>query len=116
MLSKEFISKDDFLTEISIPSHHFEMGGNDDQLWLIDDESDACIIQIDLMMKDEYGNVIVDEFDDELYEGTNAPYKGLLYSIEYRDKEILKTFLSQLDKKDRNLYVEYDASEKFETI
>lgn len=116
LLSKEYISKDDFLKDTSIPKHHFELGGNDDQLWLIEDESDDCVIRIDLILKDELGNIIGDEFDDELYEGTNAPYKGLLYSIEYKNKVMLDIFLSQLNNKERNLFAEYNGSCKFDAI
>lgn len=42
LLSKEYISKDDFLNEIKIKKYHFELGGLDDQLWLINDANDVC--------------------------------------------------------------------------
>lgn len=116
LLSKEYISKEDFIFDVSIPNHHFELGGDNDQLWLIDNESDLCIVRIDLILKDEFGNIIIDELDDELYEGTNAPYKGLLYSIEYRNEKVLKQLLSQINKENRCLYVEYNASNKFKKI
>lgn len=113
LLSKEYIEKDDFTSEINISNHHFELGGNDDQLWLIDEKTNTGDVIIDLLFKDEFGNVIVDKLDHELYEGTNAPYISLLYSIEYRNIGVMREVLKQINKKSRDLYVEYNGSRKF---
>lgn len=116
LLSYVYISKEDFINEIEIPNHHFELGGNDDQLWLISNETDKCIIRIDLILKDSNGNIIEDEIDYELYEGTNAPYKGYMYPIEYRDTKIIDEFLKQIIKDDRYLHVAFDDSNEFERL
>lgn len=116
LLSYVYISKEDFQNEIDIPNHHFELGGNDDQLWIISNETDKCIIRIDLILKDSRGNIIEDEIDYELYEGTNAPYKGYMYSIEYRDSKIMDEVLKQIIKENRHLHVAYDDSNEFKRL
>ena len=116
LLSKEYISKDDFLNEINIKKYHFELGGNDDQLWLINNSNDVCDVVINLLLKDPNGDIIEDEIDYQLYDGSDAPYKGFLYTIEYKKSKIVEKLLSQLLNDTRELYVEYNASGKFELI
>ncbi len=116
LLSKEYISKDDFLNEINIKKYHFELGGNDDQLWLINNSNDVCDVVINLLLKDANGDIIEDEIDYQLYDGSDAPYKGFLYTIEYKKSKIVEKLLSQLLNDTRELYVEYNASGKFELI
>lgn len=116
LLSKEYISKDDFLNEIKIKKYHFELGGLDDQLWLINDANDVCDVVINLMLKDGNGDIIEDEIDYHLYDGSDAPYKGFLYTIEYKKSNIIEKLLSQLVTDTRKLYVEYNASGKFEQV
>lgn len=116
LLSKEYISKDDFLNEINIKKYHFELGGLDDQLWLINDANDVCDVVINLLLKDSNGNIQEDEIDYHLYDGSDAPYKGFLYTIEYKKSNIIEKLLSQLVNDTRKLYVEYNASGKFEQV
>lgn len=116
LLSKEYISKDDFLNEINIKKYHFELGGNDDQLWLINNSNDVCDVVINLLLKDANGDIIEDEIDYQLYDGSDAPYKGFLYTIEYKKSKIVEKLLSQLLNDTRELYVEYNAIGKFELI
>ena len=116
LLSYVYISKEEFLSEIEIPNHHFELGGSDDQLWLISNETDRCIIRIDLILKDSNGNIIEDEIDYDLYEDTNAPFKGYMYSIEYRDSKIMDEVLKLIIKENRHLHVAYDDSNEFERL
>lgn len=116
LLSKEYISKDDFLNEINIKKYHFELGGLDDQLWLINDANDVCDVVINLLLKDGNGDIIEDEIDYHLYDGSDTPYKGFLYTIEYKKSNIIEKLLSQLVNDTRKLYVEYNASGKFEQV
>lgn len=116
LLSKEYISKDNFLNEIHIDNYHFELGGNDNQLWLINDVTDKCEFRIDLILKNENGNIIEDEIDYELYEETDAPYRGFLYSIEYCNTRIKNLILKQIKTSERDLYVSYEASNKFKIV
>lgn len=115
LLSKEYISKDDFLNEINIKKYHFELGGLDDQLWIINDANDVCDV-VNLLLKDSNGNIQEDEIDYHLYDGSDAPYKGFLYTIEYKKSNIIEKLLSQLVNDTRKLYVEYNASGKFEQV
>jgi len=115
LLSKEYISKDDFLNEIKIKKYHFELGGLDDQLWIINDANDVCDV-VNLLLKDSNGNIQEDEIDYHLYDGSDAPYKGFLYTIEYKKSNIIEKLLSQLVNDTRKLYVEYNASGKFEQV
>ena len=115
LLSKEYISKDDFLNEIKIKKYHFELGGLDDQLWIINDANDVCDV-VNLLLKDSNGNIQEDEIDYHLYDGSDAPYKGFLYTIEYKKSNIIEKLLSQLVTDTRKLYVEYNASGKFEQV
>ncbi len=116
LLSYEYISKEDFITEIAIPNHHFELDGNYDHLWLILNETDKCIVRIDLILKDSNGNIIEDDIDYKLYEGTNAPYNGFIYSIEYRDYRVMDEVLKQIAKENRYLHIAYGESNKFERL
>lgn len=116
LLSNEYISKDDFLNEINIKKYHFELGGNDDQLWLINNSNNVCDVVINLLLKDGNGDIIEDEIDYQLYDGSDAPYTGFLYTIEYKKSNIVEKLLSQLVNYTRELYVEYNASGKFELI
>ncbi len=116
LLSKEYIAKNDFLNEVNIKNYHFELGGSDDQLWLINDSNDICDVRISLLLKDENGNIIEDEIDYQLYDGSDAPYKGFLYTIEYKKLDVVNNLLKQLAKDSRQLYAEYNASGKFEII
>ena len=116
LLSNEYISKDDFLNEINIKKYHFELGGNDDQLWLINNSNDECDVVINLLLKNGNGDIIEDEIDYHLYDGSDAPYTGFLYTIEYKKSKIVEKLLSQLVNYTRELYVEYNASGKFELI
>lgn len=113
LLCNVFLSKDDFINEISIEDYKLESGGNDDQLWLIDYNNDKCVIKIDLILKDVVGNIIQDDIDYGVYEDTDAPYNGYLYSIEFRNDEIMNKVLEQINKQDRNLYVCYNDSNHF---
>lgn len=115
LLSKEYISKNDFLNEIKIKKYHFELGGLDDQLWLINDANDVCDV-VNLLLKDSNGNIQEDEIDYHLYDGSDAPYKGFLYTIEYKKSNIVEKLLSQLVNDTRKLHVEYNASGKFEQV
>ena len=115
LLSKEYISKDDFLNEIKIKKYHFVLGGLDDQLWIINDANDVCDV-VNLLLKDSNGNIQEDEIDYHLYDGSDAPYKGFLYTIEYKKSNIIEKLLSQLVNDTRKLYVEYNASGKFEQV
>lgn len=115
LLSKEYISKDDFWNEIKIKKYHFELGGLDDQLWIINDANDVCDV-VNLLLKDSNGNIQEDEIDYHLYDGSDAPYKGFLYTIEYKKSNIIEKLLSQLVNDTRKLYVEYNASGKFEQV
>lgn len=115
LLSKEYISKDDFLNEINIKKYHFELGGLDDQLWIINDANDVCDV-VNLLLKDSNCNIQEDEIDYHLYDGSDAPYKGFLYTIEYKKSNIIEKLLSQLVNDTRKLYVEYNASGKFEQV
>lgn len=105
-----------FLNEINIKKYHFELGGLDDQLWLINDANDVCDVVINLLLKDSNGNIQEDEIDYHLYDGSDAPYKGFLYTIEYKKSNIIEKLLSQLVNDTRKLYVEYNASGKFEQV
>lgn len=115
LLSKEYISKDDFLNEINIKKYHFELGDLDDQLWLINDANDVCDV-VNLLLKDSNGNIQEDEIDYHLYDGSDAPYKGFLYTIEYKKSNIIEKLLSQLVTDTRKLYVEYNACSKFAQV
>ena len=116
LLSKEYISKNDFFNEINIKKYHFELGGLDDQLWIINDANDVCDVVINLLLKDSNGNIQEDEIDYYLYDGSDAPYKRFLYTIEYKKSNIIEKLLSQLVNDTRKLYVEYNASGKFEQV
>ena len=87
-----------------------------DQLWLINDANDVCDVVINLLLKDGNGDIIEDEIDYHLYDGSDAPYKGFLYTIEYKKSNIIEKLLSQLVNDTRKLYVEYNASGKFEQV
>lgn len=62
------------------------------------------------------GNIQEDEIDYHLYDGSDAPYKGFLYTIEYKKSNIIEKILSQLVTDTRKLYVEYNACGKFEQV
>ena len=109
LLSKEYISKDDFIKGIILKNYHFELCGNNDQLWLINNSNNKCELKIDLLLKDKNGNVIQDEFDYEIYEDSHVPYKGFLYSIEYNKISIMKKAIKQLKTLNRNLYIQYNG-------
>lgn len=104
------------MNEIKIKKYHFELGGLDDQLWLINDANDVCDVVINLLLKDGNGDIIEDEIDYHLYDGIDVPYKGFLYTIEYKKSNIIEKLLSQLVNDTRKLYVEYNASGKFEQV
>ena len=116
LLSYKYISKEDFIREINIPDYHFELGGYDDQLWLISDKTDKCMVIINLLVKDSKGYIIDDDIDYMLYEGTNAPYKGFLYSIEYKDSKIMDDILNQIMNDTRYLHVAYGDSNNFKRL
>lgn len=75
-----------------------------------------CDVVINLLLKDSNGNIQEDEIDYHLYDGSDAPYKGFLYIIEYKKSNIVEKLLSQLVNDTRQLYVEYNASGKFEQV
>lgn len=116
LLSKEYISKDDFIKKIILKNYHFELCGNNDQLWLINNSNNKCELKIDLLLKDKNGNVIQDEFDYEIYEDSHVPYKGFLYSIEYNKISIMKKAIKQLKTLNRNLYIQYNGCGSFDSI
>lgn len=113
LLSKEFISKENFLNEIKIDNHTLKLCGSDDQLWLINTTTNDAIIKIDLVFLDDSGNVIKDDVDSLIDEGLNLPYKGFIYNVEYRSSTIMKDLLNQLNNKSRDLYYEVNASGEF---
>lgn len=97
LLSKEYISKDDFLNEINIKKYHFELGGLDDQLWLINDENDVCDVVINLLLKDSNGNIQEDEIDYHLYDGSDVQMlhiKDFYTQSNTRNQTLLKNFLA----------------------
>ena len=58
LLSNKYISKESFLNEIIIEGYHLELGGDNDQLWLIANDVEKCEVVINLIFQDEKGNVI----------------------------------------------------------
>ena len=106
LLSKEFISKEQFENEISIKNHHIELGGDNDQLWIINNLNENCVAIINLLFLDNSSKVINDEIDYELYKNSNAPYEGYLYSIEYDNVSIIDKVIHALNTTSRNIYVE----------
>mgnify|MGYP006896538501 FL=1 len=113
LLSKEFISKEQFENEISIKNHHIELGGDNDQLWIINNLNENCVAIINLLFLDNSSKVINDEIDYELYKNSNAPYEGYLYSIEYDNVSIIDKVIHALNTTSRNIYVEYNGSNNF---
>lgn len=107
ILSKVEIKKDEFISSLDLKNFHFELGGNNDQLWLINDLTDSpnLIINLDQDL-DEVDKLIVDEF--------KLPYKGFIYDIEFNDEEILKKLLANLNNESRDLY--YSSNIKFKKV
>lgn len=94
LLSKEYISKDDFLNEINIKKYHFELGGLDDQLWLINDANDVCDVVINLMLKDGNGDIIEDEIDYHCMMEVMLHIKDFYTQSNTRNQTLLKNFLA----------------------
>lgn len=116
LLSNKYISKESFLNEIMIEGYHLELGGDNDQLWLIANDVEKCEVVINLIFQDENGNVIEDEIEYQLSECRNLPYEGFLYSLEYKNSKLLNKLLKCLNVKERNLFIEYNGSGKFEKV
>lgn len=115
LLSKEFINKDDFIKEINFDNLHFELAGDNDQLWLLDDYDNLHLI-INLIIANEKGVIIDDGFDEEVYSTSKYPYKGYLYSIEFNNRFVLDKIVAQLNNSSRNLYIQFANSNKFKLV
>ena len=116
LLSRNYISKDDFIKKIHLENYHLELGGNDDQLWILDDLTNDCIVIIDLLQLDSEGNCVFDEVDSEINKGIKTPYDGFLYSIQYESEIIAKKVLQQLDNTIEEGYYKIGSAKTFKRL
>ena len=112
IISKEYISREMFEKTIVINNYHCELAGNDDELWLIDDEKSKAIVRISLV-NIVNGNYVYSDDPLLALEGVKSPYEGIYYFIEYNNPKIMSKVIGLLNSNSRDIYVLNEENTKF---
>lgn len=103
VISRKFISKEMFIKEIKLDNYHFEIAGNNDELWLINEKTSKAVIKISLVffINNEY--VYTDD-PMTILEGIELPFEGIIYFIEYSYSKLMNKISQIMNSPERNLY------------
>ncbi|MFA6624533.1 MAG: hypothetical protein WCS80_02065 [Bacilli bacterium] len=115
ILSKTFISKEMFEKEIKIDGYHFELCGDNDELWLINDERNKSVIKISLVTLDN-GKYIYSDNPLIVLEDVEVPFDGVYYFVEYSDIKTMIIFAHEINNDERDIYALNENNTKFISI
>lgn len=103
VISRKFISKEMFIKEIKLDNYHFEIAGNNDELWLINEKTSKAVTKISLVffINNEY--VYTDD-PMTILEGIELPFEGIIYFIEYSYSKLMNKISQIMNSPERNLY------------
>ncbi len=116
LISRTYISKEDFFSDIKIDCLKLEVGGDDDQIWFIDNKSSKTLAIVDIVFK-KGNNFKYSKEQNLIIQSINKPYEnGVFYFFEYRDSKIMKEIEKSLNIDGRDIYILLDNDDEFKKV